>query len=81
MGPRSPFTPAFLGLRIIVLSATVVCVFFFWKANPIKLFKKKIFINAAKFCRIGKCKIKQVNVMKTKKEILAMYFITMTFSA
>ena len=41
MGLRVPFTPALLGLRFIILSATVVFLFFFFlKSNPIKLFKK-----------------------------------------
>ena len=47
MGPRVPFAPALLGLHIIVLSATVLCLFvcfffffIFWKSNPIKLLKK-----------------------------------------
>ena len=41
MGPRVPFAPARVDLRIIVSRATAVCFLYFWKSNPIKLFEKK----------------------------------------
>ena len=40
MGPRVPFAPSFLRLRIKCYCCAWL--FFFWKSNPIKLFKKKI---------------------------------------
>ena len=47
MGPRVPFAPALLGLRIIVLSTTIVCFpfFFFLEVKPNKADIKKIYIS------------------------------------